>query len=230
MEDQKTGIKYWAEEDRPREKLLLKGKNALSDAELMAILIGSGSAQESAVSLSKRILQSYNYDLQAMGRMTISDLEKFKGIGQAKAITIIAALELGRRRQQTEAKEKAKISCSKDVYLHFSAYMSDLSHEEFWVLYLNRANKIIAREQISIGGIAGTVADSKLIFKRAIELLASSMILIHNHPSGNTQPSEIDKTLTRKLVTIGNMMEIPINDHLIITERGYYSFADDGNI
>ena len=148
MENLTTGIKAWAEEDRPREKLLLKGKNVLSDAELLSILIGSGSANESAVSLSKRILAHYENNLHEMGRIGVKDLEKFKGIGQAKAITIIAALELGRRRQQTDLKDKSKVSCSKDVYEHFASYMADLNHEEFWVLYLNRANRVLAREQV----------------------------------------------------------------------------------
>ncbi len=230
MENLTTSIKAWAEEDRPREKLLLKGKNVLSDAELLSILIGSGSANESAVSLSKRILAHYENNLHEMGRIGVKDLEKFKGIGQAKAITIIAALELGRRRQQTDLKDKSKVSCSKDVYEHFASYMADLNHEEFWVLYLNRANRVLAREQVSIGGVAGTVADSKVIFKRAIELLASSIILIHNHPSGNLSPSDADFKLTTKMVGIGKLMDIPVSDHLIITEKNYYSFADNGTM
>ena len=230
MENLTTGIKTWAEEDRPREKLLLKGKNALTDTELLAILIGSGSVKDSALSLSKRILAHYENNLNDMGRVGVKDLEKFKGIGEVKAITIIAALELGRRRHQTDIKEKARITCSKDVYQHFATYMADLQHEEFWVLYLNRANRVLAREQISIGGVAGTVADSKLIYKRAVELLSCSIILIHNHPSGNLSPSEADIQLTAKMSGIGNLMDIPVSDHLIITEKSYYSFADNGRI
>jgi len=230
MENLTTGIKTWAEEDRPREKLLLKGKNALSDAELLSILIGSGSTNETAVSLSKRILAHYAHDLHALGRLGVKDLEKFKGIGQVKAITIIAALELGRRRQQTDVKDKARVASSKDVYQHFASYMADLQHEEFWVLYLNRANRVVAREQVSIGGIAGTVADSKLIFKRAVELLASSIIMVHNHPSGNLAPSEADIQLTAKMSGIGKLMDIPVSDHLIVTEKSYYSFADNGGL
>lgn len=226
----KLDIKSWAEEDRPREKLLLKGKKALSDAELIAILIGSGSRNETAVDLSKRILKSVNNNLHQLAKLSVKDLMKFKGIGEAKAISIVAALEIGGRRQMANILQKPQITCSKDIFDLFQPLIGDLPHEEFWVLLLNRHNKIEEKVQISQGGVAGTVADTKIIFKKAIQCLASSIILLHNHPSGNLQPSNADKSITKKMVEAGKLLEIAVLDHLIITQGGYFSFADEGLI
>ena len=221
-------IKNLAEEDRPREKLLLKGNSALSDAELIGILLGSGNKEQNAVDLAKTILHSVNNDLHLLARLTIQDLQKFNGIGEAKAITIISALEIGRRRKDKERSKRTKITCSQDVYDSIRPHLMDLSHEEFWILCLNRANEIIKIHQISSGGISGTVADPKLIFKVAIDHLASSIILIHNHPSGNLQASQADIALTEKVKNAGQTLEIPVLDHLIFTDEDYLSFADKG--
>lgn len=221
-------ILSWAEEDRPREKLLLKGKAALSDAELIAILIGSGTRELSAVDLSKLILQSVNNNLNELAKLSINDLMKFKGIGDAKAISIAAALELGRRRKESDVIKKAKVSSSADAYEAIRPYLMDLQHEQFWVLLLNRANEVIRPQQISIGGVSGTVADPKMIFKAAIEHLASAIILVHNHPSGNLTPSQADKDLTKKVKEAGRTLDIPVLDHLIFSDNGYFSFADEG--
>ncbi len=226
MYDQNLTIKTWAEEDRPREKLSLKGKNALSDAELIAILIGSGNKNDSAVELSKKILASINNDLNKLGKLTISDLTQFNGIGEAKAISIIAALELGRRRKDSEVEKRPIIKSSKDAYNVIADVLSDLPHEEFWVLYLNRKNEVIKKENISKGGVSGTVADSKIIFKSAIEQLASAIILCHNHPSGILKPSTADISLTKKLKETGSLLDTPVLDHLIIGEKDYFSFTD----
>lgn len=220
-------IKNWAEDDRPREKLLLKGKTALSDAELLAIIIGSGNSSESAVALSQRILGSIDNNLNKLGKLTVNELTKFKGIGQAKAISIITALELGRRRRLEEALIQPKITSSKDVFNVMQPIISELPHEEFWVLYLNNSNKIIGKEQLSKGGVTGTLVDARLIFKRAIEVLATAVILCHNHPSGKLQPSTADKLLTKKIKTAGEALDIKVLDHLIITEIDYFSFADN---
>lgn len=221
-------IKSWAEEDRPREKLLLKGRQALSDAELLAILLGSGSREESAVSLSQRILQSVNQQLPELGKCAIEDLKKFKGIGEAKAITITAALELGRRRQLTDIREKPQVKSSQDAFNAIAPLIMDLAREEFWILLLNRANRILSRERISAGGISGTVVDARIIFSKALEGSACSLILFHNHPSGNLNPSQADINLTQKLKKAGETLDIAILDHLIIGESGFYSFADEG--
>ena len=223
-----SNILSWAEEDRPREKLLLKGKCALSDAELIAILIGSGTRELSAVALSKLILQSVNNNLNELAKLSINDLIKFKGIGDAKAISIAAALELGRRRKESEVLKKPKVGSSADVYEAIRPYLMDLQHEQFWVLLLNRANEIIRPQQISIGGVSGTIADPKMIFKAAIEYLASAIILVHNHPSGNLTPSQADKDLTRKVKEAGRTLDIPVLDHLIFSDNGYFSFTDEG--
>lgn len=221
-------ILSWAEEDRPREKLLLKGKAALTDAELVAILIGSGTRDLSAVDLSKIILQKANNNLNELAKLSIKDLMKIKGIGEAKAISIAAALELGRRRKESEVVRRPRISSSRDAYEQIKPYLLDLPHEEFWLLLLNRANEVIRPVQVSQGGVSGTVADPKIIFKLAIECLASAIILVHNHPSGNLKPSEADKDLTRRLASAGKLLEIPILDHLIFTDASYLSFADEG--
>lgn len=228
MQEKKLNIKAWAKEDRPREKLLLKGKNALSDAELIAILIGSGNKTDSAVQLSKKILASIGNDLNKLGRMTITDLKKFKGIGEAKALSIAAALEIGRRRKIDSKQQKRFILSSKSAFNEIQNVLSDLSHEEFWVIYLNKSNEIIKKENISKGGISETIADIKIIFKNSIDLLASAIVLCHNHPSGNPTPSKADLELTKKVKKIGLLMDTPVLDHLIIGDNNYFSFADEG--
>ncbi|MDR6967871.1 DNA repair protein RadC [Flavobacterium arsenatis] len=220
-------IKYWAEDDKPREKLMLKGKSVLSDAELIAILISSGSRSESAVDLSKRILASVE-NLNALGKLSLQQLTTFKGIGEAKAITIIAAMELGRRRRSEETVELTKITSSRAVFNIMQPIIGELPHEEFWVLYLNNSNKVIYKSQLSKGGITGTVVDIRLIFKTAFEHNATAIILTHNHPSGVLQASDADKQITKKLKEAGNNLDINVLDHIIITEKGYYSFKDDG--
>ncbi len=220
-------IKYWAEDDKPREKLMLKGKTVLSDAELIAILIGSGNRNESAVDLSKRILASVE-NLNALGKLSLQQLTKFKGIGEAKAISIIAAMELGRRRRAEETVELSKITSSKMVFDIMQPIIGELPHEEFWILYLNNSNKVIYKWQLSKGGITGTVVDIRLVFKTALEQNATAIILSHNHPSGVLIPSEADKQVTRNLKLAGEHLDIKILDHIIVTEKDYYSFADSG--
>ncbi|MFA6924698.1 MAG: DNA repair protein RadC [Bacteroidales bacterium] len=222
------GIKSWAEEDRPREKLLLKGRAALSESELIAILIGSGNKNETAVDLAKKILKSTNNNLSELAKLGVQDLLKFEGIGEAKAISIIASLELGNRRKGAEAIIKDKITGSADVFNYFQPQLSDLKHEELRVLLLNKANKIIKQENLSIGGIAGTIVDIKIIIKAALENLASGIILCHNHPSGNTKPSDEDISITKKLKEATKLVDISLLDHVVICENGYYSFADEG--
>lgn len=228
MDAQNFGIKSWALEDRPREKLMLKGREVLTDAELIAILIGSGSRQETAVELCKRILAGVENNLNELGKVSVKDLMKYKGIGEAKAISIVAALELGRRRRASDIKHRKQIGSSRDVFEVFQPMLGDLPHEEFWLLLMNRANKILKKERISIGGVAGTVADVKIIFKKAIEGGASGIIACHNHPSGNLRPSNADIQLTQKMVEAGKILEISMLDHIIVTDAGYFSFADDG--
>ena len=228
MEQNNFSIKHWAEDDKPREKLMLKGKAVLSDAELMAILIGSGSRNESAVQLSKRILASVDNNLNSLGKMSIKQLMEFKGIGEAKAITIIAALELGRRRRTEETIELKKITSSKAVFEIMQPIIGELPHEEFWILFLNNSNKVIYKTQLSKGGITGTVVDIRLVFKMALEQNATSIILTHNHPSGKLQASDADIQITKKLKLAGQQLDIAILDHIIITETGFYSFQDEG--
>jgi len=223
-------ILAWAEEDRPREKLLLKGISSLSDAELIAILLGSGTANLSAVDLAKQIMMDCHQNLNELAKRSVMDLQKFKGIGEAKAITLVSALELGRRRKETEAYIKPQVKTSADVFNYIQPDLMDLHHEEFWILLMNRANKIDKKVRISVGGIAGTVADPKLIFKHALENLASSIILVHNHPSGNNKPSDSDISLTKKLCEAGRFLEIPVLDHVIVCQQTWYSFADEGKI
>lgn len=223
-------ISALAEEDRPREKLLLRGKGNLSDAELIAILIGSGTRSLSAVDLAKHILHNVNNDLAQLARLSVNDLKKFKGIGEAKAISIVSALELGRRRKAVDPQRKAKISCSNDVYELMRPELSDESIEYFYVLLLNRNNQVIKKQLISQGGTSATIADPKLIFKYAMENLASALILVHNHPSGNLKPSASDTNLTKKLCLVGKNLELPVLDHVIFTDLGYFSFADEGMI
>lgn len=228
MEDNYLGIKQWKEEDRPREKLLLRGKQELTDAELLAIIIGSGTPKMSAVDLCKQILDFTNFDLIELGKLTVKDLMKFKGIGEAKAISIVAALELGRRRQADNVHKINKISSSKDAYRLLLNYLADLNYEEFWVIYLNKQNKIIGKEKISAGGLSATVVDVRIIFKNALDRLSSAIILAHNHPSGSLKPSEHDIRLTKNLREAGKVIDIHVLDHIIISNTGYFSFADEG--
>ena len=222
-------IKNWSEDDKPREKLRDKGRNSLSNAELVAILIGSGSKSLSAVDLAKQILNSADNNLNELGKVSIDELIKnFHGIGEAKAITIIAALELGRRRQMSSIKDRPEIRSSRDAFDVIAPMIMDLQHEEFWVLMLNRGNQVLKRVQVSLGGVSGTVVDAKIIFKKALEIPASAIILCHNHPSGNLRPSQADIEITNKVKKGGELIDINVLDHLIVSERGYFSFADEG--
>lgn len=222
-------IKEWKEEDRPREKFLIKGAQSLSDAELLAIIIGSGNARESAVELSQRILHSVEYNLDELGKQSIQSLIKnFKGIGNAKAITIAAAMELGRRRKAAQPAEKKKVLASEDVFEVLHSKMADLPHEEFWMLLLNRANKIIGQVKLTQGGTGQTVVEIPLVLKTAIDKLAAGIIVGHNHPSGNTEPSQQDIKITQKLSEACKIVDISFLDHLIIGHKNYYSFADNG--
>jgi len=226
-ENNSLPIKSWAEDDRPREKMLLKGKSALSDAELVAILIGSGSKNESAVTLSKRILASIDNNLNSLGKLSVLELQRFKGIGEAKAISIMTALELGRRRRLEEALELPTVTSSKAIFNIMQPLIGELQHEEFWIVYLNNSNKVIYKDQLSKGGLTGTLVDVRLVFKRGIELNATAIILCHNHPSGKLQPSNADKQITSKLIKAGETLDIKVLDHLIVTENAYFSFADE---
>lgn len=221
-------IKNWSQDDRPREKLLSKGKQVLTDAELLAILIGSGNKEESAVGLSKRIFAAYQNDLTKVGKLSVQDLLTFKGIGEAKAITIIAALELGKRRHYKTSTVKPKITSSSSVFQIMHPLLSELSHEEFWVLYLDNSNQILEKLQLSKGGITGTLVDVRLVFKNALQIGAVAFILVHNHPSGSLTPSSADKSITQKIQKGSQSLDIKVLDHLIITENAYFSFADEG--
>jgi DNA repair protein RadC len=221
-------IKSWAEDDRPREKMLSKGRSALSDSELLAILIATGSSKKSALDLAKECLTLAGNDLAKLSRLTVAELCKINGIGPAKAVTLVASLELGRRRKDKATDKKLRIVSSQIVYDHMRQYLQDLSHEEFYAILLNRANEEIRTVQISSGGLSGTVADGKMIFKAAIENSAHGLILVHNHPSGQLFPSDSDKSLTHKMVQFGSFIDLPILDHLIFADNGYFSFADQG--
>lgn len=221
-------IKKWAADDRPREKLIARGVKSLSDAELLAILIGSGTKNVSAVEVGRTLLSNSDNKLSQLGRKSISDFVKTKGIGEAKAITIIAALELGLRRKHTEISEKPKITSSKEAFDFIHSFISDIAHEEFWVVFLNRSNRIIDKYKLSQGGISGTVIDVRLLLKRALEVLASSLVICHNHPSGNLQPSDNDIKITDKIKTAAQQMDIKLLDHLIIFDNSYLSFCDEG--
>ncbi|MFK7948654.1 MAG: DNA repair protein RadC [Saprospiraceae bacterium] len=224
-----VSIKDWAEDDRPREKLRTKGKHALSNAELIAILLGSGSRKISAVQLAKEILKSADNNLNELGKISIDELIKnFHGVGEAKAITIAAAMELGRRRKMSAIKDRPEIRGSQDAYNIIAPMLADLHHEEFWILMLNRGNQVLKRVQVSLGGVSGTVVDAKIIFKRALEIPASAIILCHNHPSGNLRPSMPDIEITKKIKAGAELIDIKVLDHLIVSERGYFSFADEG--
>lgn len=228
MNEKRLNIKSWAEEDRPREKFAAKGKGSLSDAELIAILLGSGNRNETAVELAKRILSSVDNKLNALGKLSLHDLQKFKGVGEAKAISIAAALELGRRRKNGTMQNLPSITSSKDAYREIEDVLNDLEQEEFWVLLLNRSNRVISKNNISKGGVSGTVADAKLIFRVAIEKLASGIILCHNHPSGNLKASQADLKLTQKLKDAGKTLDIAVLDHIIVGNHAYISLADQG--
>lgn len=220
-------IKNWSQDDQPREKLRDKGRTALSDAELIAILIGSGTREESAVALCKRIYASVDHNLNALGKLSIQQLMAFKGIGEAKAITIAAALELGRRRRIEDAVQLEKITSSTTVFGLMQPILGDLPHEEFWILYLNNSNKVVQKNQLSKGGITGTLVDVRLVLKNALEFGATALILCHNHPSGTLNPSQADKDITQKLKSAAQSLDIKVLDHLIITEKAYFSFADE---
>lgn len=227
---EKLTICQWAEEDRPREKMVAKGADALSDAELLAILIGSGNTEESAVELMRRVLASCHNDLNELAHWEVRDYSRFKGFGPAKSITIMAALELGKRRKLQEVKERATVRSSKDIYELFHPLMCDLPLEEFWVLLLNQANKVIEPVRISTGGIAGTFVDVRSILREALLQRATQMAVVHNHPSGNARPSQEDKVLTQRILSAAKAMDIHLIDHLIVCDGKYYSFADEGLI
>jgi DNA repair protein RadC len=227
-ENKRLTIKSWAEEDRPREKMAEKGASALSDAELVAIILGSGTREMTAVDLAKNLLNGAGNDLNRLGKMSIRDLQKFKGIGAARAVTVAAALELGRRRKDSDKQTKEKIMQSKDIYDIFYSLLSDLPYEEFWMLFLNKSNSVITKVKISMGGTGHTVTDMKIIAKSAVECLASSAVAVHNHPSGNTNPSKNDIAITVKIKNVLALFDIPLLDHIIVTDDKYYSFADEG--
>jgi DNA repair protein RadC len=228
MQEQNPSIKHWAKDDRPREKLLRKNPMALSDSELLAILINNGTKNKSAVELAREILAAGRNDLGELGKLTIKELVKIKGIGEAKAITIAAALELGRRRQAASCLEKPTVKDSREIAKYLQAMFRDHLHEVFAVVFLNQANKINHFEIISSGGITGTVADPRIIMKKALEQDAVSIIICHNHPSGNLKPSRADEQLTLKIKEATKYFDINLLDHIIVSEEGYYSFADDG--
>ncbi|HET8735189.1 MAG TPA: DNA repair protein RadC [Pricia sp.] len=221
-------IKHWSDDDKPREKLVHKGKAALSDAELIAIIIGSGSRNESAVALSKRILASVDHHLNDLGKLSVKQLMQFKGIGEAKAVSVVSALELGRRRRDGEAQKTPKISSSRDAFELLRPRIGDLEHEEFWILYLNNANKVLHSALLSKGGLTGTLVDVRIVMRQALELGAVALVLAHNHPSGTLKPSKGDRQVTAKLKQAALALDITILDHLIITEKNYFSFADEG--
>ena len=220
-------IKNWADTDKPREKMIAQGKTALSNAELLAILLGSGSADESAVELSRRILASVNNSLTALGKQSLQQLQAFKGIGQAKAITILAATEMGRRRTAETPELQPKIEVAHNVFTLMQPLIGELPHEEFWVLYLNSTNRVIHKARLFSGGITHTTVDVRLLFKTALEQGAIALILVHNHPSGSTTPSKEDIELTQRVKTAGEMLDIKLLDHVIVTEKEYLSFLDE---
>lgn len=220
-------IKNWAEEDRPREKLLIKGTSALSDAELIGILLGSGTKTLTAVDLAKLILRESGNDLHKLAKLSVKDLMKFKGIGEAKAITIVSALELGRRRKDLGPPETIKVRDAEDAYEMLKGELVDLPHEEFWVILLKRNQEFIKKVKVSTGGVAATVVDSRMVFKAGVEALASAIILVHNHPSGSLKPSPEDLGITKKLIEGGKHLDVRILDHVIISDKGYFSFSEN---
>jgi DNA repair protein RadC len=227
----KLSVKDWSPEDQPREKLLVKGVNSLSDAELLAIIIGSGNREETVVELSQRILRSVGNNINQLGKLSVKQLiSNFKGIGEAKAVSIVAALEIGKRRKTEEITKQKRILCSRDIFNYFHPLLCDLLYEEFWVLFLNRNNRIIDKIKISQGGVSETVVDSKIIYKEAIVRLASQIALCHNHPSGNIQPSSQDDAVTFGLKRGLDLLLIKLIDHVIVSESGFYSYADERRI
>lgn len=220
-------IKFLAEDDRPREKFLLKGKNAVSDAELLAIIMGSGSRNESAVELARRILDSVGNNFHELSKLSLQDLMKFKGVGEAKAISIATALEIGRRRASQEVPERKEIGKSLDAYEIFRPYLSDLNTEEFWAIFLNQKNKVIQTKQLTSGGISSSIVDIRVLYKTALEVFAVGIIVAHNHPSGNLQPSQEDLKITKQISDAGNILNIKLLDHLILSQTSYFSFADE---
>lgn len=228
IDTDKTSITSWAEEDRPREKLINWGKSTMSNAELLGIIIGSGNREDTAIDLAKKILARHNNDLGRVAKLKSKDLMKFKGIGLAKAINIIATFELGKRMSRTEIQIPKQIKSSETGYQYLRPVLEDLDHEEFWVILLSKSNRIISKERISIGGVSATIVDSKIVFSKALDKLASGIILAHNHPSGNLSPSSQDVELTRKLCAAAKLLDMRILDHIILTNNTYYSFADDG--
>lgn len=226
----RLSIKAWAEDDRPREKMQLRGRQHLSDAELLAILLGSGSRKETAVGLAQRLLQSTQNNLYLFGKLSLAELQRFEGVGPAKAISLHAAFELGHRRQLAEVPDRVKVTSSRDAFAQLAPVLQDLAHEEFWILLLNRANYVLGRQQVSQGGVSGTVVDAKILFRKAIEGGAASVVLCHNHPSGSLLPSQADLEITRKLKAAGQSLDLPVLDHLIIGGKSYYSFADEGRL
>ena len=223
-------IKSWAEEDRPREKMLLKGRASLSDAELIAIILGSGSRDESAVALAKRVLSIVGHNLHELGKLSLTDLMQFKGIGEAKAISIAAALEIGRRRSITSPQIKPVITSSQEAYDLIKSTISDMAHEEMWIILLNQSNRVIKKVKMSSGGSTATIVDIKMIFKAVIEAQAQSIILVHNHPSGSLTPSRADKEITNKIKEAAKYLDLNLMDHIIVAETGYYSFVDHGDL
>ena len=227
MSPKSFSIKKWSQDDRPREKLRDKGARSLSNAELIAILIGSGTIQETAVDLSKRILASVGHDLQSVGKLSITQLMRFKGIGEAKAIKIAAAMEISCRRRETDQKKLDKINTSRSVFEIMNPLLGHLSHEEFWVLFLNNSNKILAKTHLSKGGMTSTIVDVRIVMKQALEHSATAIVLVHNHPSGVPNPSESDTLLTEKFKSAAESLDIRVLDHIIVTEKNYFSFADE---
>lgn len=220
-------IKFLAEDDRPREKFLSKGKNALSDAELLAIIMGSGNREDSAVELGRKILNSVDNNWHNLSKLQISDLMKFKGVGEAKAISIATALEIGRRRAAQEVPERIKIGQSTDSFKVLQPYLGDLQTEEFWAIFLNQNNKILAKSKLTSGGINQSIVDVRILFKTALDHLATAIVVAHNHPSGNLKPSVEDIKITKQISEAGKILNIDLLDHLIITQNRYLSFADE---
>ncbi len=228
MSYQQKSIKNWAADDRPREKMLSKGHQALSDSELLAILLRSGDKETTAVDLAKQILSSVDNNWSRLSRLSIKDLCKFKGVGPVKAITIITALEIGRRRNSEDIRDKAVIKSGRDTFELMNPLIGDLNIEEFWVIYLNQRNGVIRHEKLSIGGISQTVVDLRLILKTALELMATGIVLVHNHPSGNLNPSSPDRLLTERIKKAAETIDIDVLDHVIVTQKSYFSFAEQG--
>lgn len=228
--DRKMTIKEWSEEDRPREKLFLKGPSALSDTELIAILFRTGTSNNSAIDLARYLLTKVDNNLEKLSKLSIKELTKIKGVGTTKAVTLIAALELGKRINAFSVKEENKINCSYDVYKYFQPILSGLSHEEFWIIALNNSNVIVDKFKVSQGGLSKTIIDVRIILKKVIESLATSIILCHNHPSGNVEPSDADIQITNKIVDSSNILDIKVLDHIIFSDKKYFSFADQGLI